>query len=229
MLTAIALDDERPALEVLETFATALPGLELRATFTSVAAARDYLTKQPTELIFLDINMPGGSGLELARELPKETQVIFTTSYAEFALESYEVNATDYLLKPFSRDRFREAVARARELAAARRPVPEPLLLRVNYGTERVHPTDIRYVEALDNYLRIHRGGGAKTLTVRMTMRELRALLPAGDFVRIHRSYIVRMGAVTALRSKTVYLGETALPLGGTYEARFAQWFGGEC
>ena len=226
MLTAIALDDERPALDILETFAAATPELELRATFTSVAAARRYLESETVDLAFLDINMPGGSGMDVARELPAATQVIFTTSYSEFALESYEVAATDYLLKPFSRARFAQALERAEELAVARAKVAEPLLLKVNYGTERVEPASILYVEALDNYLRIHRRG-QKALLLRMTMKELRALLPGDDFVRIHRSYIVQLGAVTAVRSKTVYVGETALPLGGTYERRFLERFTG--
>lgn len=227
MLTAIALDDERPALDVIETFAAGCADLQLAAVFVSVGAARRYLQEQSVDLVFLDINMPAQSGMAFARELPAGVQVIFTTSYSEFAVESYELPATDYLLKPFTRERFLQAVDRAAELAAAgRAPAVEPLLLRVNYGVERVTVGTVRYVEALDNYLRIHREGG-KPLTVRMTMKELRAQLPKEDFVRIHRSYIVRLGAVTGYRGKSVSIGEKELPLGATYATNFRRHFGG--
>ncbi len=221
MLSAIALDDERPALEVIEAFAALEPALDLRATFTSSVAARAALAAAPVDLIFLDIDMPAISGLDFARELPPGTQVIFTTAHREYAPESYEVAATDYLVKPFTRTRFAQAVAKVGQRAGTATPGAdeEPLNFRVGNSLERIRPGDIRYAEALDNYLRLHRSAG-RPVTVRMTMGELLALLPEGRFVRIHRSYVVQVAAITGLRGSSVVVDQAVLPLGATHRAR---------
>lgn len=241
-LAAIALDDERPALEVIDAFAGGVAALDLRATFTSIDAARAYLSEQPVDLVFLDVDMPAASGLEVARELPEATQVIFTTAYAQFAAESYELSATDYLVKPFTPSRFERAVARALERRSARRAlaagggpaaVPEPIDFRVDYGVQRVDPRDVTYAEALDNYVRIHREGENRPLTVRMTMRELGDVLgaatgeaePRDAFARIHRSYLVRIGAVAGVRGRQVRVDGAELPLGATYREAFREAF----
>lgn len=228
ILTAIALDDEIPALEIIETFAGRTDLLALKQTFTKVGAARRYLDEQPVDLLFLDIQMPAMSGIDFSRVIAPEIIVIFTTSYTEYAVESYNLNAVDYLLKPFPYQRFLQAVHKAQERYQARLPVTDPLppiVLKANYGLVKVWPHDILFVEGLDNYLKIHLHE-QDLLVVRMTLREMADLLPAGQFVRVHRSYIVALDKVEFVRNKVLHLRGREIPLGGTYETLFFQLFG---
>ncbi|MCB0629915.1 MAG: LytTR family DNA-binding domain-containing protein [Saprospiraceae bacterium] len=227
MLTAIALDDERPALEVIETFAGRSGILDLKATFTQTGAARRFLEEHPVDILFLDIRMPAMTGIEFTRAIPDDLMVIFTTSYTEYAVESYNLNAVDYLLKPFTYKRFIQAIEKAGELHQARHghytDLP-PLMLKANYGMVRVWPANILYIEGLDNYLKIHRED-ADTLVVRMTLKEMMEKLPEQSFARVHRSFIVPFARVDFVRNKIIYIGETEIPLGGTYEADFYSQF----
>lgn len=222
-MTAIALDDERPALEVIEAFAERVEELDLLQTFNKVGAARRFLDENPVDLLFLDIQMPAMTGIEFSRVIPGEVIVIFTTSYTEYAVESYRLNAVDYLLKPFSFQRFQQAFAKAQELFRARLPVAEPLpplVLKANYGLVKVWPHDILFVEGLDNYLKIHQQG-QELLVVRMTLKEMEQLLPETHFPRVHRSYIVALDKVEFVRNKVIHIGAQEIPLGGKYESRF--------
>ncbi len=159
MLTAIALDDEIPALEIIETFAGRTDLVDLKARFYKIGAARRYLEENPVDLLFLDVHMPAMSGIEFAKSIPKDVIVIFTTSYAEYAAESYNLHAVDYLLKPFTFERFMQALEKARLLYQARLPAikrQKPIVLKANYGLVNVQPEDILFIEGLDNYLKIH-------------------------------------------------------------------------
>lgn len=222
-LTAIALDDERPALEVIEAFAGRLENLDLLHTFTKVGGARRFLEENPIDLLFLDVQMPAMTGIEFSKIIPRDVIVIFTTSYTEYAVESYSLNAVDYLLKPFTFQRFQQAVTKALELFRARLPVAEPLpplVVKANYGLVKVWPHDILFIEALDNYLKIHQQG-QDLLVVRMTLKEMERLLPADQFPRVHRSYIVSLDKIAFVRNKVIQLQDKEIPLGGKYEGHF--------
>ena len=233
MMTAIALDDEFPALDVIQAFCSRVDGIELVKTFTRTAEARLYLESHPVDLVFLDINMPRESGLDFARSVPPQTLVIFTTAYSEFAAESYEVEAVDYLLKPFTPERFTKAVQRARtrwltlRQPASDRPdgaEPAHLYFRVDYGLVKITVADILFVEGLDNYLKIHRSTG-HPLVVRLTMKAMLDKLPTAGFVRVHRSFIVALDKIEAIRSKMIVIGDDELPIGSSYEKEFFSRF----
>nr|WP_310589924.1 LytTR family DNA-binding domain-containing protein [Fibrella aestuarina] len=227
-MQAIALDDERPALEVIEAFCQRLDTVQLDQTFTRLGDARTYLAQQRVDLLFLDINMPAGSGIEFVRSLQPAPLVIFTTAYSDYAVTSYELSAVDYLLKPFTFDRFRQAVDKAwqqhQRLTGPLAPEAEYVVFRVDYSLIRVALADIVFVEGLDNYLKIH-FVGAKPIVVRLTMKAMIEKLPTDRFVRIHRSFIVALARVRSVRNKLIAIGDEDLPLSSTYERDFFALF----
>lgn len=229
MMTALALDDEQPALDIIQTFCARIDSVKLVSTFTRTGEARLYLETHPVDLLLLDINMPRESGLDFARSMGRPALVIFTTAYSEFAADSYDVEAVDYLLKPFTFDRFSKALQRANArwqlLRQASTKDPNGtdlayLYFRVDYGLVKVDPADILFVEGLDNYLKVHRQN-EHPLVVRLTMKAMLDKLPRAGFVRIHRSYIVALDRVESIRNKMVVIGEDELPIGSSYEKEF--------
>ncbi|MBX2877286.1 MAG: LytTR family DNA-binding domain-containing protein [Saprospiraceae bacterium] len=225
-LTAIALDDERPALEVIETFAERVDQLDLKASFTKTGGALQFLRENPVDLIFLDIRMPAMTGVEFTKLLAPDTMVIFTTSYREYAVESYELKAIDYLLKPFTFKRFNQAIEKALDWYQAKLGAVEspPLLLKVNYGTTRVWPKDIFLVQGMDNYAKLWLKD-QQSLLVRITLKELQEMLPVDHFCRVHRSYIVALGAIEFVRNRTIHIQEQEIPISNSYFPSFEQAF----
>jgi DNA-binding LytR/AlgR family response regulator len=229
-MQAIAVDDEPPALRVIERFCASAPEVTLAQTFTKPSEALAYLASHPVDLLFLDIQMPGLSGLDFRKSVAPETMVIFTTAHSEFAVEGFNLEAIDYLLKPFTLARFQQAVARAAKFFALERdagvPAPHFIFLRADYNLHKINLDDVLLVEGLDDYLKVHLAG-QKTLVVRMTMKAMLEKLPAAGFVRVHRSYIIPMKRVEQLRSKSVVVAGREVPLGGTYERAFLDLIGG--
>ncbi|QRR00140.1 LytR/AlgR family response regulator transcription factor [Dyadobacter sandarakinus] len=232
MIKAIALDDERPALDVIEAFCSRLEPISSLKTFTRTGEARLYMESNPVELVFLDINMPKESGLEFAKTVDRQTAVIFTTAYSEFAVESYEVQAVDYLLKPFTFQRFSTAVQRAQQHLQAMRQIagntadgePVHVFFRVDYGLVKVALNDILFIEGLDNYLKIHLQN-ARPMVVRMTMKAILDKLPQTNFLRVHRSFIVALDKIVNVRSKMINIGNEEIPVGNSYENDFTTRF----
>lgn len=221
MITAIALDDELPSLEIIEAFCANIEEIDLKKTFLKTSEARYFLENNPVDLLFLDINMPAASGIDFYKTLPQETLVIFTTAYKEYAVESYEIGAFDYLLKPFSFQRFKMAVDRAAEQKKLLSAHDEGYIyFRVDYGLVKVVFSEILYIEGQDNYVKFY-FENQKSLLVRITIKELLEKLPEQHFCRIHRSSIVSLAKITSFRHKTVYIKDIALPVGNTYEEDF--------
>ncbi|MFN8355502.1 MAG: LytTR family DNA-binding domain-containing protein [Spirosomataceae bacterium] len=228
MLKAIALDDEPPALKVIEHFCKQSDGIALQKTFLRTDEALLYLEKFPVDLLFLDINMPAMSGIEFFKAIPQHAMVIFTTAYAEYAVEGFNLNAVDYLLKPFSLERFNQAVAKAIELYKARQQSAQQvdfMLIRADYSLHKVAFADILWVEGLDDYLKIHLRD-TRPLVARLTMKALVEQLPEKDFIRVHRSFIVPWSRIEAVRNKVIYLENQEIPIGNSYEAAFLKRFG---
>lgn len=225
MIRAIALDDEPPALNVLQSFCEKMGTIVLEKTFTGVADALKYLEQFPVDLLFLDINMPAISGIDFYKSIPQKIMVIFTTAYSEHAVESYNLNAVDYLLKPFTFQRFLQAVEKADKYL--RLEQPKDLVLRVDYGLVKIVLADILFIEAYDNYLKIH-VVNLKSVIVRMTMKALLSSIPADLFIRVHRSYIVSLSHIEQVRNKVISVAGQKIPLGSSYEERFFQSFRGE-
>ncbi|RAJ11119.1 LytTR family two component transcriptional regulator [Chitinophaga skermanii] len=218
ILRTIAIDDEPIALNIIQNFVGKVKGITLLAVFTDAFEAMDYVAKHPVDLIFLDIKMPDISGLDVSARVSKETMVIFTTAYTEHAVKSFELNAIDYLLKPFSLQRFEKACEKALYLQHLKREAFKEeafIAVKSGYDQVRIPVTSIHYVQSAGNYVQFI-GDKGKILS-RMTMQEAEQLLPPAQFTRIHRSYIVAHKFVDKLDKNNVYIAHLALPVGSGY------------
>lgn len=228
MLHAIAIDDEPLPLELLQIYCEDSGFVSLKKTFTRTDEARRYLANYPVDLIFLDIQMPKITGIDFYKSLSQNTMVIFTTAHSQYAVEGFNVSAVDYLLKPFSYERFLEAARKAQaahQLRTALSPRPQ-LFLRAQYSLVPVDIDEILFVESFADYLDIHLAQ-AKPLTVRMTLKSLLEKLPADKFLRVHRSFVVALRHVEKVRHKTISIGGRELPISPNFEADFLRHFGG--
>jgi two-component system LytT family response regulator len=230
-MKAIALDDERPALDVIEAFCHRIDFVDLVKTFTRTGEARLYLETNPVDLIFLDINMPKESGLAFFKSINQQTLVVFTTAYSEYALESYDVEAVDYLLKPYTFDRFSKAMQRAharwrvlQQTDSLEETEPKQLFFRADYGLVKVTVSEIIFIEGLDNYLKIHLLD-SPPLVLRLTMKAMLDKLPATKFIRVHRSFIVAVDKIQSIRGRMILIGEEEIPIGSSYEKDFFSLF----
>ena len=218
-MKAIAVDDEPMALEVVRSLAAKVPYLELVACFTDAFKALEYLQNEAVDLLFLDIKMPDISGLEFVTSLQKKPLVIFTTAYSEHAVTSFELDAIDYLLKPFSLARFVKACNKAQEQLQLRGnavTVPKDyVFLKTGYEQVKVHFDEILYVEAAGNYVTFVLKG--KKLLSRMTIGELCELLPNDKFIRVHRSYIVAKDRIDKIERHQVCVQGHDVPVGASY------------
>jgi DNA-binding LytR/AlgR family response regulator len=219
MLKAIAIDDEPMALEVIRNLSAKIPFIDLGATFTNAFEAMDYIQKEKPDLLFLDIKMPDISGTEFLMALPDPPMVIFTTAYSEHAVQSFELNAIDYLLKPFSQSRFLKACNKANEQyelkKGAKTTTAGDIFIKSGYGQVRVNVGDILYVQSMGNYMQFVLP--EEKILSRLTMQETEALLPGETFVRIHRSYLVACGKVNRIGRDSVWIGDKELPVGAGY------------
>lgn len=229
MIKAIAIDDEPLALQVIQALCTKADFIELEKTFTKPGEALKHLRKFPADLLFLDIQMPGMTGINLYQSVPQDTMVIFTTAFSEYAVQSYELSAVDYLLKPIREDRFLKAVQKAKEyysyIHGTGSPPERALFLRVNYELVKVGFDDILYVEGLSDYLKIYLSSG-RTVVPRMTMKEISEKLSASEFVRVHRSFIVPKNRIQKIKSRSLEIPEREIPVGVTYAEELGKLFG---
>ena len=224
MIRAIALDDEPLALKIIESFCKRVDFIQLEKTFTKTSEAAKYLRKQPVDLIFLDIQMPTQNGLSFYREIGQSIKVIFTTAYTEYAVEGFNVSASDYLLKPFPFDRFLTAVSKVKEQLEVQNSSLNSeniyLYIRADYSLHKILLEDILFIEGLDDYLKIHLEH-QKPIVARMTMKAILEKLPGNHFVRVHRSYIISISKMEKIRNKIVYIRSHEIPLSATYEEFF--------
>jgi DNA-binding LytR/AlgR family response regulator len=222
MIKAIALDDEPPALDILQSFCDKIEYIDLQKTFTKSEEAFKYLKKYPVDLLFLDINMPSISGIDFFKNLPHKTMVIFTTAYSEYAVEGFTLSATDYILKPFSFSRFQQSVEKAFSQWKLQNQDPEQLYLfiRADYSLIKILFSDILYIEGLDDYLKIHIQN-QKTIVARMTLKAIFQKLPVPEFIRVHRSFIVPISKIEKVRNKIIYINQEEIPVSASYENAF--------
>lgn len=220
-LKCIAIDDEPLALRIIEQYASANPALQLLRVFDDAVSAAEYLRNTEVDLIFTDINMPDISGLDLVRSLKNKPMVIFTTAYKKFAFEGFELEATDYLLKPFDKDRFAKAVQKAAEQKSlrknARHEEDDFISVRSEYRLVKINVNEIESIEGLEDYIKFNLAEGKPVLTL-MTMKAIMEKLPAEKFVRIHRSYIVNFSRIRSFVNKSITLvSGSMLPVSDTY------------
>ena len=228
MIKAIAIDDELPALSLVQNFCERTGFIDLQKTFNQPTEALKYLRGFPVDLLFLDINMPSLSGIELYKAVQQDTMVIFTTAYSEYAVEGFNLNAVDYLLKPFTYKRFLQAAEKAQDYLNYQLQKENNgnqfLFIRADYSLLKIEINSILYIEGKDDYLKIHMDN-QKPVMARMTLKNMLEKLPASNFVRIHRSYVVPLNKVESVRNKIVSIGEMKLPVGNSFEENFLKYF----
>lgn len=216
MIKAIAIDDEVLALKIIETFASKIEDLSLEKTFNKQSDAEKYLRKFPVDLIFMDIQMPNRNGLDFYKTLSQDTKVIFTTAFSEYAVDAFDVNAVDYLVKPFSFDRFQKAIEKIRQMSNSELQT-QHLLIRADYKLHKIDFEDIKLIEGLDDYIQIHLKNASK-ITARSSMKNILAKLPEKEFIRVHRSYILPIKAIKGIVNKNIHLEDFIIPVGETYK-----------
>jgi len=218
MLKAIAIDDEPIALEVIKNLAKEVGSISIDACFTNAMQGLAYLKSNKVDLLFLDIKMPGRSGIDLLELIPEPPMVIFTTAYSEYAAQCFELNAVDYLLKPFSLQRFVKACGKAYEFykLVNWEYSTKTIFIKDGYEQIRVSLGDILYAEATGNYVQFVLPG--KNITSRLTMNEAESILPQPFFIRIHRSYIVAVKHITKIEKKTFWINAKEITAGEAYK-----------
>lgn len=228
-LTCAIIDDEPLAVKLLETYVSRTPFLEAAGSYSSAVEAMSGLQEHPVDLLFLDIQMPELNGLEFARTVGKDTRIVFTTAFSQYAIDGYKVNALDYLLKPISYADFLSAAQRACEwFEQTAGNVPSPsggdgndtgaFFVKSDYRLIRIHPDDILYVEGLKDYVKIHLESTGRAVVSLMSMRSLEQILPSASFMRTHRSFIVNMNKVTMLERGQIVFGDRHIPVSDSYK-----------
>lgn len=222
-LRCIAVDDEPLALAQLRKYILKTPGLQLVAACCDAIQAKHAIEDGGgADLLFLDINMPGMSGMDFARTLePGRPLVIFTTAYSEYAVEGFKVEAVDYLLKPFGYGEFTEAVGRASRRLRQDNEADDAIYVRDSGATRRILLGDIRMIKGLAEYVQIFLASSPRPVTTLMSMRSLEQTLPSDRFMRIHRSYIVNLKAIEAVDHGKVVIGNDRLPVSDSYREQF--------
>lgn len=227
-LKCIAIDDEPLALELLEDNIRMVSFLEFQKGFYNPLEAIAYLNQHPVDLVFLDIQMPGLTGLQLIKSMPKHVMYILVTAYDQYAVNAFELDVIDYLVKPVSLDRFIKACNKALEIHQYKQQKPmaintDHIFIQADYKMIKVNFDEILWIESLKDYMRIHLSKNQKPLLARMSMKAMEEQLPSDQFIRIHKSYIVSVKAVSAVQKNTIYINETELPVGEIYKQNLQQ------
>ena len=238
-ISCIIVDDEPLAVKLLESFVAKTPQLQLLRSFTDSVEALSWLRDNPVQLAFMDIQMPDMNGMELSRMLTGETKIIFTTAFKEYAFESYEVSAIDFLLKPIRYNKFIAAVEKAEQwfgrnqnvlcsqfnVQSSKFKVQSSMFLRVDGELRQVNFDKILFVEGMKDYVRFHIEGERLPLTTHMTMKAVEDALPTEAFMRINRSYVVRLDKIrTVDRNLCVYVGDEIIRVTDAYRDAFERY-----
>ena len=228
---ALIIDDEPLAQDVIKQYANKLPELNIIGTCNDAICAHSKLQEEAVDLLFLDINMPKLSGISFLKNLKNPPLVIFTTAYSEYALEGFELNAVDYLKKPFSFDRFCKAYFRAEELlqlqktsnSASKFEIENDFLfIKANKKTIKVNFSEIQFIEGLGDYIKIHLRDNK--IVANLSMKKIHSLLPQDKFYRTHKSFIVSLENIDSVEGNMTVLGNSKLPIGNSYRADFMKF-----
>ncbi|WP_033149492.1 LytTR family DNA-binding domain-containing protein [Prevotella sp. RM4] len=237
-LTCIIVDDEPLAVKLMESFVAKTPDLKLLGSFTDSVEAINAVKEQKPNLLFLDIQMPDLNGMELAHMIPTETRVVFTTAFKEYAFESYEVSALDFLLKPIRYNKFMVAVEKAKEwFAKSESPVsqhpspitnhPSAIFVRVDGELRNITISDIIYVNGMKDYVMFYLDSEPKPLITHLTMKAVEEMLPPEKFLRVHRSYIIAVDKIRKVdRNDCIYIGNEIIHVPDGYQDAFHKFLG---
>lgn len=229
-ISCIVVDDEPLAVRLMESYVAKTPFLSLKGSFTSGTAAYSFLQDNPVDLLFCDIQMPNLSGMDLSRMLPEGTRIIFTTAFSEYAVEGFKVRAMDYLLKPISYEDFLSAAVKAKEYFEVTEPAEvtgqrkiKSIFVKTEYRLQQIDLDKITYIEGLKDYVKIHLNDGSTPVLSLMRLKNLEDTLPNEDFVRVHKSFIVRLTAIEAIERSHILIGQDRIPIGDSYKPRLYQ------
>ncbi len=222
LITTAIIDDEPLAAQLLESYVKKTPFLQLTGTYNSAIEAMRTLRTQPVQLLFLDIQMPELSGIEFATILPSTTRIVFTTAFPQYAIDGYKVNALDYLLKPIAYEDFLKSADRALDfftLIDKQEHLSKDrfLFIKSEYKLVRIDFDDITYIEGLKDYVRFYLKDGQKLMSL-MNMKKLEDYLPMPEFMRVHRSFIVRMPTIPLVERNRLVYGDQYIPISDSYK-----------
>lgn len=239
-ITCAIVDDEPLAVSLLESYALKTPFLELKGKYNSALQAMEALSGESVDLLFLDIQMPELTGLEFSRFLPKETRIIFTTAFNQYAIDSYKVNALDYLLKPINYTDFLTASNKALQWFEMARKVPvnplkieekpigkegvESIFIKTEYKLIQIELSRILYIEGLKDYVKIYVEGETRPILSLMSMKAMEDMLPANRFIRVHRSFIVQPEKIKIIERNRIVFGKEYIPISDTYKDKFYEF-----
>ena len=232
MIRCLAVDDETPALDILEDNIRQVPFLQLVKKCKNAYAAMEVLQREEIDLLFLDIEMPGITGLGLLKSLSSRPMVIFITAYRNYAVEGFDLDVLDYLIKPVAFDRFLRAAGKALEYQQFRQKEKDPaqhfpdyLFVQTGYQLTKVFFHEITYIESLRNYIRIHRTGTGtgRPILAKFSMKAIEEKLPEGKYARVHKSYIVMLDKIGSVRNDTIRIGEADIPVSRSCREDFLQ------
>lgn len=225
MINCIAIDDEPLALGLLMDNISRVPFLNLVATCNDAFEAMEIMSKYDVNLVFIDIQMPGLTGLQFIESLENKPLVIFITAYKQYALESYDLNVVDYLVKPVALDRFIKACNRAKELfelkttknKIEKQDYKDHFFVNSDYSQVKIKFNDILWMKGYGDYIKIHLKNKINPLVVRISFKSMELELPKDKFIRIHKSYLVSIEEITAIRKNSIFLGDKELSIGETF------------
>jgi len=230
-LTCMIVDDEPLAVRLMESYVDKTPNMNLLASYTDSITAINAIKEQKPDLLFLDIQMPNIDGMELAHSLPEETRVVFTTAFKEYAFESYEVNALDFLLKPIRYNKFLGSIEKARKLFDTQQTTfqpkqqPNTVFIRVDGEWRNIPVDQIIYVNGMKDYVMFYLDSEKRPLISHLTMKAVEEMLPSDKFLRIHRSYIVAVDKIQKVdRNDCVYIGEEIIHIPDGYQEVFRKF-----
>ncbi|MEI6822698.1 MAG: LytTR family DNA-binding domain-containing protein [Bacteroidota bacterium] len=223
MITCIAIDDEPLSLEIISDYVSKVSFLDLKGTFTDPFKAAEMLKNEKIDLLFLDIEMPDLSGIQFLKSLKQQPMVIFVTAYNQYAVEGFNLDAVDYLLKPIEFDRFFKAVNKAYDYHRYVNNQPQPeenyIFVKSDYQIKKINIDDISYIEGLDDYIKIY--SGEDFVLSLMTLKSILSKLPANRFIRVHRSYIVSIPHINSIQRNRISINDKLIPVSDTYSADF--------
>ncbi|TAF51437.1 MAG: DNA-binding response regulator [Sphingobacteriia bacterium] len=224
MIKCIAIDDEPLALEVIREYCGKISFLSLEASFTDTDLALEWIKENQVDLLFLDIQMPDINGIQFYKNLVEKPIVVFTTAFRDFAVEGFNVDAVDYLLKPYEYDRFLKAAYKAKEyleFLGTQDLNLNSIFVKVNYEIQKINLKDIELIEALDDYIKIYLK--PTPLLTLMTLKSIQEKLPARDFIRVHRSFIVPVHRIEKFSKTKIWVAGKEIPIGSSYGAVYDQ------
>ncbi len=232
-MTCIAVDDEPLALDQMVDFITKMPCLDLKATFKKGIDAMIYIKENKTDLVFLDVHLEDISGIQILRTLKQKPFVILTTAYDQYALEGYELDVNDYLLKPISFERFVKAVEKIQDLGSLNRPPSEPIavpalppeyiFVKADYKMQKIILKDILFIEGYRDYMKFHLYQKKPVVSL-LSFRKIESILPHQEFVRIHKSFLVSVDKIDTIGKNAVKIGEHTIPVGEAFKESFFKY-----